>query len=306
MSGDGIQNEPAAPEPRASRDGTAHAENAGNAENTGNAENAEVEQYLDSLVGRMTGGPRTIRHTLAEVEAHLYDSYAEELAAGRSAQEAGRRAVGRMGPVAGLAEPLTLFSDLGALLRDFVLFGLRIGTVAALAYALAGVVARIFEQVYGPGTLAAPWPQGSYSAAECATWMAGWPQAANCDQAQVLEHSQEFLLGTDLAGVVGVLGLAAWFLLGRRWRTTPTTSLFPRGSAETIGGALAMAGGLFAAAQGLTASQVAGGSLAGRDFSLGVGAALALGYFLARLWSLRRAPLAVGGLTVGTGFHSRS
>lgn len=296
MSGDGMQDEPAAPEPRDPR---------ADAVNAANAENHEIERYLDGLVGRMTGSPRTIRRTLAEVEAHLYDSYAEELAAGRSEHEAGQRAVERIGPVTGLAEPLTLFSDLRALLRDFILVGLRIGTVAALAYAMAGAVARIFQHVYGPGSLGAPWPQGSYSAAECASWMAGRPQAANCDQAQVLDHAQEFLLGTELAGIVGVLGLAAWVVLGRRWRTTPSTSLFPRGSAEAIGAALALAGGLFAAAQGRTASQVAAGSLAGRDFSLGVGAALALGYFLARLWSLRRAPLATSGLVVSTADHTR-
>ena len=271
-----------------------------------NTENPEIERYLDSLVGQMTGSPRTIRHTLAEVEAHLYDAYTEELAAGHNTQDAGRRAVERIGPIAGLAEPLTLFSNPRALLRDIVLVGLRIGTIAALAYAIAGLVARIFQHAYGPTSLAAPWPQGSYNAAQCASWMAGWPQAADCDQAQVLEHAQEFLLGTDLAAIVGLLGLLAWFILGRRWRTRPSTRLFPHGSTETIGAALALAGGLFAAAQGTTASQVAAGSLAGRDFSLATGAALALGYFLARLWTLRRAPLVSSGLSVATADHSSS
>lgn len=260
-----------------------------------NAESPEIEQYLDSLVGRMTGSPRTIRHTLAEAEAHLYDAYAEEVAAGRDAATAGRRAVARMGPAAGLAEPLTLFSDLRTLLRDCVLFGLRIGTVAALAYGAAGLAARVFQRADGPGSIGAAWPQGSYSAAECAHWMAGWPQATSCNQAQVLEHAQEFLFGTDFGGVVGFIGLAVWILLGRRWRTRPSTGLFPRGSAEAIGAALALAGGLFAAAQGLTAAQAAGGSLAGRDFSLSVAAALALGYFVLRLRGLRRAPLPTTG-----------
>jgi hypothetical protein len=77
------------------------------------------------------------------------------------------------------------------------------------------------------------------------------------------------------------------------------------GSAEAIGAALALVGGLFAAAQGQAASQVAAGSLAGRDFSLAAGAALALGYFLARLWSLRRTPLATTGLAVASADHAR-
>ena len=107
-----------------------------------------------------------------------------------------------------------------------------------------------------------------------------------------------------MAGIVGVLGLAAWVVLGRRWHTRSSTSLFPRGSAEAIGAALALAGGLIAAAQGRTASQVAAGSLAGRDFSLGVGAALALGYFLVRLWSLRQTPLTASGLAVAAADHA--
>ena len=58
-----------------------------------------VEDYLDRLLLTLSGPPRHVRHTLAEVEAHLHDAVAAELAAGKSQADAERAAVQRMGPV---------------------------------------------------------------------------------------------------------------------------------------------------------------------------------------------------------------
>ena len=41
-----------------------------------------IEDYLDRLLVSLTGSPRQIRHTLAEVEAHLREAVAEGVAAG--------------------------------------------------------------------------------------------------------------------------------------------------------------------------------------------------------------------------------
>ena len=41
-----------------------------------------IEDYLDRLLVSLSGSPRQVRHTLAEVEAHLRDAEAEGIAAG--------------------------------------------------------------------------------------------------------------------------------------------------------------------------------------------------------------------------------
>jgi hypothetical protein len=41
-----------------------------------------VEDYLDRLLVTLSGSARQVRHTLAEVEAHLRDAVAEGMAAG--------------------------------------------------------------------------------------------------------------------------------------------------------------------------------------------------------------------------------
>jgi len=58
-----------------------------------------VEDFLDRLLVSLSGSPRRVRHTLAEVEGHLRDAVAEGMAAGMPEAEAQEWAVQRMGPV---------------------------------------------------------------------------------------------------------------------------------------------------------------------------------------------------------------
>ena len=58
-----------------------------------------VEDYLDQLLITLSGSPRQVRHTLAEVEAHLRDAVDEGVAAGLTQSQAQMLAVARMGPV---------------------------------------------------------------------------------------------------------------------------------------------------------------------------------------------------------------
>ena len=65
-----------------------------------------VEAYLDQLLLVLAGPPRQVRHTLAEIEAHLYDAVAEELAGGRSSRPRPRpRPGGPVWPGAGCHRP---------------------------------------------------------------------------------------------------------------------------------------------------------------------------------------------------------
>ena len=58
-----------------------------------------IEDYLDRLLVTLSGSPRQVRYTLAEVEAHLRDAVDEGIAAGLTEPEAQAQAVQRMGPV---------------------------------------------------------------------------------------------------------------------------------------------------------------------------------------------------------------
>src|SRR2546421_12231708 len=58
-----------------------------------------IEDYLDRLLVSLSGSPRQVRHTLAEVEAHLRDAVAEGIAAGLPEDTAQAQALERIGPV---------------------------------------------------------------------------------------------------------------------------------------------------------------------------------------------------------------
>ena len=47
-----------------------------------------IEDFLDRLLVSLRGSPRRVRHTLAEVEAHLRDAVDEGMAAGLPEPEA--------------------------------------------------------------------------------------------------------------------------------------------------------------------------------------------------------------------------
>ena len=52
---------------------------------TADAPSDPIEDYLDRLLVSLSGSPRQVRHTLAEVEAHLRDAVAEGIAAAAAA-----------------------------------------------------------------------------------------------------------------------------------------------------------------------------------------------------------------------------
>ena len=45
-----------------------------NVDDAHHGDNEPIEDYLDQLLLTLTGPPRSVRHTLAEVESHLRDS----------------------------------------------------------------------------------------------------------------------------------------------------------------------------------------------------------------------------------------
>ena len=87
-----------------------------------------IEDYLDRLLVSLSGSPRQVRHTLAEVEAHLRDAEAEGIAAGLPPETAQVQALERIGPVhAVTGRPALLTRPSAALLRRLTLTAALVG-----------------------------------------------------------------------------------------------------------------------------------------------------------------------------------
>jgi MYXO-CTERM domain-containing protein len=249
-----------------------------------------VESYLDRLLVSLSGSPRQVRHTLAEVEAHLRDAVDEGIAAGLPEQVAQAQALERIGPVhavTGRAAVLTRPSS--ALLRRLALTAALVGGAGFVAIGAAGVVGRLLQAVRGNVFMTAPWPHGTYTQADCARWLAGDPGSRSCVTAMLADHAFDFLLQTTAAGLLGLIALAAYLFLRRRWRDRATTTALPPGTAEALGTILAGAAAVYFFGVVADIETVRHGIGAGRPLSLGIAAAGAAAVFALALWRTARA-----------------
>src|SRR5215475_8501801 len=243
-----------------------------------------IEEYLDRLLLTLSGPPRQVRRTLAEVEAHLHDAVAEEVAAGKSLAEAEQLAVARMGaPSQITGHPLQFGRPAAALLRRTALAGSLIGGIALVAVGISGAIGWGLAALRGGTFLVAPFPQGSYTRADCARWLAGDPSARNCIAAMTSDHVGEVILNSFAAGVLGVLALSGYVWMRRRWQDRGTLTALPIGSAEAVGAILALIVAVGTAGRGVNLELVQQGQGAGEMFSLAVGALGAAAFFIDRL-----------------------
>jgi hypothetical protein len=114
------------------------------------SDDGPVEDYLDRLLLTMGGSPRQVRHTLAEVEAHLHDAVAEEMAAGKSRLEAEAAAVARIGSVHDITGRGAAFGrPKAALARRAVLAASLIGGVGLVAIGISGAISWALAAVRG-------------------------------------------------------------------------------------------------------------------------------------------------------------
>jgi len=250
-----------------------------------------VEDYLDQLLITLSGSPRQVRHTLAEVEAHLRDAVDEGVAAGLTQSQAQMLAVARMGPVhevTGRAPALARPSL--ALARRIALTGALVGGVGFLAIGAAGLVARVLLAVKGTAFLTAPWPSGSYTRADCSHWLAGDPGTHSCVTAMLADHAGDFLLQATAAGLLGLIALAAYLTLRQRWQDRATRTALPAGTAEALGAVLAALAALACVGQAVDTEMVQHGVGAGVPWSLGAAAAAAAVVFALGLWRALRRP----------------
>jgi hypothetical protein len=243
-----------------------------------------VEDYLDKLLLTLSGPPRLVRRTLAEVEAHLHDVVAEEMATGKSLVEAEQAAVARMGgPSQITGHPLQFGRPAAALMRRTALAGSLIGGIALVAVGISGAIGWGLAVLRGGTFLVAPFPAGSYTPADCARWLAGDPSTHSCIAAMTSDHVGEVILNSFAAGVLGVIALSAYVWMRRRWQDRGTLTALPVGSAEAVGAILAMIVAVGTAGRGLNLEMVQHGLGAGYMFSLTIGALAAATFFIVRL-----------------------
>lgn len=246
-----------------------------------------LEDYLDKLLLTMSGPPRQARRTLAEVEAHLHDLVAEEMAAGKSLAAAETAAVARIGTVTQVSgHPLHFGSPTAALVRRSALTVSLIGGIALVAVGLSGAIGWAMAALRGGTFLVAPFPPGSYSSADCARWLAGDPSAHGCLAAMTADHVAEVVAYSLVAGVLGVVALAGYAWMRRRWQDRGTLTALPIGSAEAVGAILALIAAVGMAGQGINLELVQHGQGAGQPFSLSIAALGAAAFFIVRLTRL--------------------
>ncbi len=251
-----------------------------------------VEDYLDQLLLTLTGTPRRIRHTLSEVEAHLDDAVAAGRSAGLSDEEARRAAVRNLGSVEGVAAPPTRQWATRPSRRRMLLGLLLVTGVGGIAVGVAGLLAAVVRAVGGDRLVGAPFPTGSYTAGDCARWLANYPGAHGCLSAMTQDHADDFLRNTAAAGVLGLLALGAYLVIRRRWWNQTVAAALPRWVEWVVGAGLAGAAAVVLSAQGADAILVEHGTGAGASLSLaGAAAAAAAGFAVAARRAVQR-PLA--------------
>jgi hypothetical protein len=235
-----------------------------------------IEEYLDHVLVSLGGSPRQVRHTLAEVEAHLRDAVAEGVAAGLPESEAQARAVLRMGPVNGVTGgPAALARPSLALRRRLALTVALVGAAGFVAIGVAGEIATLLWGLKGAEFMTAPFPPGSYTRADCARWLAGDPGAHSCVAAMLTDHAGDFVRQSIAIGLLGLVALAAYLVLRRRWRDRATMTALPAGTAEALGAALASLAAVACFGYALDIETIQHGIGAGQPWSLGLAAAVA-------------------------------
>jgi len=250
-----------------------------------------IEAYLDQVLVSLPGSPRQVRHTLAEIEAHLLDAAAAAQADGLDEPAARALAVRRMGPVAGIADRPSLTLRLTpALRRRVVLSALLIGGVGGIAIGIGGVIGQVVNLRFGNNAIATPFPFGSYTSADCYRWISANPPARDCVTAMTADHARDFLISAGLCGVIGVLAIAAYTFLQRRWSSHAIATSLPRATEDIVGAVLAFLAAVVLVGQGIDAVLVTHGKGSGEPFSLAPPSLLAAAVFTIRALRRLRGP----------------
>lgn len=162
-----------------------------------------------------------------------------------------------------------------ALIRRLALTAALVGGAGFLAIGGAGLIGGILLAAKGDAFLTAPWGPGTYTRADCARWLAGYPGSHSCVAAMLSDPAAEFLLQAAAAGLFGLIAIAAYLVLRGRWRDRDTLTVLPAGTAEALGTVLAGLAAVGLLGRAVNAEMVQRGIGAGEPWSLGTAAAVA-------------------------------
>jgi hypothetical protein len=235
-----------------------------------------IEEYLDLLYARLRTSPGQARRVLAEAEDHLREAVADGLSAGMTEREAQEAAISSFGSVRAVVRAhdvrLRRFPAL-AVLGDLVMSAWMLAGVGLLVIGVSGLVAEVVNAAFGPRFVGAIPSGARITAAACRSWLADNPGAHSCAQAAILETSGDAVRLRLVAGIAGLVLLAAYHLSRRRW----SDAVLPDGFVATVAVSLFGLAGLglawLAANQGVVGvSSGPGFYLSGAIVSLGVAA----------------------------------
>lgn len=261
-----------------------------------------IDAYLDDLAGRLHGPPARVRRILEEADGHLRDAADAAAAAAPGTDPIPSSAIHQQ-VIEGFGSPAQVAKAHNrALLRPAKLAGpvtLLAGQVVAIGLVAIGfsafVLALVSRAIGRTSTFADPLGT-HFAAGACAHWFDLHPAAGNCAQAYILETADDAIVQRAMAGILGLLLLAAVVLI-RRWKPAWSHSVIPRGATPVLALIGFLPSALALIGIGVDRMVSANGRGAGMWFADGAVSAIAAGICLAvLLWDLlggrTRSPLA--------------
>lgn len=231
-----------------------------------------IDGYLDDLLRELQVEARRARRILAETEDHLRALAEQERAAGLPSPDAEERALARFGSPALVARRFAREDGPAmrpALLLNFVLSLALVAGIGLAAIGASGLLAAGMGAAFGKSFVAADVSGVTYTPARCADFLEYEPGASDCDAAATAHHFGEVVEYRVAAGVLGLLALAGYAVLRRRFRRAGAR-LLPRGFVATVGAALFGVAGLALLGQGMGQLVFDGGRGAGALLSGGI------------------------------------
>ncbi len=178
----------------------------------------QIQEYLDELASCISGSGTTIRRLLSEAEAHLVDAAERRQLDGLDPESAATEAIAAFGSpqmVAAAARRAAWRSSSAGGVIATVRMLARLAVAGLLAIGASGVLAAAGRALGLAGRIFGLPANVRMPAASCLHWLAVQPSAGTCQAAGTLEAADDLTALYLAAGVVGVIGAVALWLLNR-------------------------------------------------------------------------------------------
>jgi hypothetical protein len=171
------------------------------------------------------------------------------------------------------------------MLRRVVAAGWLVGGVGMVVIGLSAPLVWAVGRLFGKDLVAPDQPGAHYTAARCAELFEYFPHAGSCRAASIAHHFTEEVRNRIVAGVLGVLVLAAFWLIRRtrrRWlaRFRPFTQVPPTRVLVAVAATAFGVVSILLTGQGLDALMIGQRTSAGANLASGLVSAVAFATFL--------------------------